>query len=208
MRTVKSSFEIVSSTPNLEELIETAGRTAWRSEDKVGPGTARPFIQRMKNMKHESVLEHGSISVVIVCDRGITHELVQHRVASFTQESTRYCNYSKDKFGREITCIEPDFWADSEDSLDFKRMRLWEQCCEVAEQTYFALLDSGSTPQEARCVLPNSLATRIVITANPREWRHIFKLRCDKAAHPQMREIMLPMRAQFGLLWPAIFNDD
>lgn len=208
MRTIKPSYSILAATIQLQSLIERAGRTAWKSGDKTGDDTAEPFIQRIKNLRHESVLEHGAITVSIICDRGVSHELVRHRLASFTQESTRYCNYSKDKFGREITCIEPFFWAETDDSLDFKRMRLWSQACEVAEQTYFALLDSGSTPQEARSVLPNSLATEIVVTANPREWRHIFKLRCDKSAHPQMREIMIPLQAEFQHRWSAIFCDE
>lgn len=202
MRVIKPSAAIEFATPNLEECIEAAGRTCWKSDDKIEPGSAGPFIERIKNFKHESVLEHGAITVRFVVDRGVSHELVRHRVASFSQESTRYCNYGKDKFSNELTFIEPPFWSDVDTN-----MFTWEQHCRDSESAYLDMLEHGATPQEARSILPNSLKTEVVMTANPREWRHVFKLRCDKAAHPQMREIMIPLFHEFAQRWPAVFGD-
>jgi thymidylate synthase (FAD) len=140
--------------------------------------------------------------VRIICDRGVTHELVRHRLCSFSQESTRYANYAQDKFGREITVIRPYFWAEEDD-----RYRLWLTAMQACEDAYLRLVDAGATAQEARSVLPNSLKTEIVTTANIREWRHIFKLRCDKAAHPQMRQVMLPLLAAFNERIPLLYDD-
>ena len=202
MKVVQASYTIEAFTPDLERVIEAAGRTAWKSEDRITDDSAGPFIQRIKNLRHESVLEHGAITVRIVCDRGVSHELVRHRVASFTQESTRYCNYAKGKFDGEITVVRPPFWEHGTE-----RYYAWEQLCETAERVYLNLLRLGSSPQEARSVLPNSLKTEVIVTANPREWRHIFALRCDRSAHPQMREVMLPLRDEFIHRWPSVFSD-
>lgn len=202
MRLVKASAVIECATLLLEENIEAAGRTCWKSDDKIEPGSAGPFIERIKGFKHESVLEHGAITVRFIVDRGVSHELVRHRMASFSQESTRYCNYSKDKHGSEVVFVEPLFWADN------PVMRpVWVVACEAAEKYYLMLLKMGATPQEARSVLPNSLKTEVVMTANPREWRHVFRMRCDKAAHPQMREVMIPLWEEFSSRWPALFVD-
>ena len=202
MKIISPSAVIETHTVCLNEVLELAGRTCWKSEDKVEPGSAEPFLDRIMNFKHESVLEHGAITVRFICDRGVSHELVRHRLASFSQESTRYCNYDKDKFGREITLIDirggfPDMNPRAYDA--------WHAACSHAESLYFEMLSQGSTPQEARSVLPNSLKTEVVMTTNPREWRHIFRLRCDKAAHPQMREIMIPLWRQFAEMWPVLF---
>ncbi|MBO5435910.1 FAD-dependent thymidylate synthase [bacterium] len=127
-------------------------------------------------------------TIVFTCDRGVTHEFVRHRPASFAQESTRYCNYSYDKFGKEITVIKPCFWDD-----DSKQMKLWKKACDAAESAYFDLLISGATPQQARDVLPTSVKTELVITANEHEWQHIINLRyhgTTGAPHPQMVECM------------------
>lgn len=148
------------------------------------------------------MIEHSSLSVKFIVDRGVSHELVRHRIASFAQESTRYCNYSKDKFGKEITVIEPCFFSPLSDSYTF-----WKHATESAEAHYFSLLDSGATPQEARSVLPNSTKTEITITANYREWRNLFKLRTAKAAHPQMREVVIPLLKELKEKLPIIFDD-
>jgi thymidylate synthase (FAD) len=142
------------------------------------------------------------MSVRFVLDRGVSHELVRHRLCAFSQESTRYCNYAKDKFGREITVVGPCFWEP--DSAEWTH---WRNACEAAERYYFYLLDSGATPQEARSVLPNSLKTEIVTTANLREWRHILTLRTGLAAHPQIREVMVPLLAEMKDRIPVIFDD-
>jgi thymidylate synthase (FAD) len=210
MKIVKPTFEILGYTPNMTNLIERGIRTAYKSEDKIGEGSDVEIIERIKNFKHESTLEHGSITLHFVTDRGVTHELVRHRLASFTQESTRYCNYGKGKFGSEITVMEPFFFtydmvtAKKEDAL---RYGLWEASCLQAETQYMALLGLGAKPQEARSVLPNSLKTEIVMTANPREWRHVMKLRTTREAHPQIRQIMCPALVRFREMWPVLFND-
>lgn len=129
-------------------------------------------------------------------------ESVRHRMASYCQESTRYCNYGKGKFGEEITVIEPCFWPEGSDLY-----WAWKNACLISEQCYFSLLKSGATPQEARSVLPNSLKTEVVMTANIREWRHFLKLRCSPAAHPQMREVALILLDKVHALIPVCFDD-
>lgn len=201
MRVIEPSATIEAFTPNLNEVIEAAGRTCWKSEDKIEPGSAGPFIHRLKGFKHESVLGHGSITVRFIVDRGVSHELVRHRHCSFSQESARYCNYGK---SGELTFIEPCF---NETTWDCTLYEQWLAVCEFAENTYLQMLANGAKPQEARSILPNSLKTEIVVTTNPRDWRHIFSLRCDRAAHPQMREVMIPLWEEFCRRWPELFDD-
>ena len=153
---------------------------------------------------YEADLEsnHRAFTVKFICDRGVSHEIVRHRMASYCQESTRYCNYGKGKFGEEITVIEPCFWPEGSDLY-----WAWKNACLISEQCYFSLLKSGATPQEARSVLPNSLKTEVVMTANIREWRHFLKLRCSPAAHPQMREVALILLDKVHALIPVCFDD-
>ncbi len=184
------------------EVIETAGRTCYKSEDKITAGSAAAFARRIVASGHHSVIEHASLTVKFVCDRGVTHELVRHRLASFSQESTRYANYSKEKFGREITVVKPPFWA--EDSPEYA---CWKSAMEAAEDSYLKLVDMGARAEQARSVLPNSLKTEIVMTCNLREWRHVLKLRCAEAAHPQIRELLLPLLSELRAKIPVIFDD-
>lgn len=204
MQIVNPSFEVLSmpSGDDALKLIEQAGRVCWKSEGRMTPESAPAFVRRLISSGHHSVIEHVSATVRIVCDRGVTHELVRHRLASFSQESTRYCNYGSGKFGGELTFIKPCFWDQNSYS-----MSLWRATIAAAETAYLSMLDSGATPQEARSVLPNSLKTEIVVTANFREWRHIFELRTAKAAHPQMREIMGPLLDEFKRRIPVVFDD-
>lgn len=204
MRIENPKITIISNTfyEDLLKVIEIAGRNCYKSEHLITEGSAEPFIKRIIDRGHESVLEHGSISVNISCDRGVTHELVRHRLCAFSQSSTRYCNYSKNKFGNEITVIKPIFWE--EDSIQYN---IWKKSMERVETDYLELLYNGATPEEARSVLPNSLQTDIAITANIREWRHIFKLRLDPAAHPQMREIMFLILSEFKNRYSVFFED-
>ena len=204
MKMVAASAEIIQATHDLEQLLELAGRVCYKSEDRITADSACGFIGRMHDSKHESVLEHAAISVRFVCDRGVSHELVRHRIASFSQESTRYCNYSKDKFGREITVIDP---RGGFPNMTLRSLEMWEKACRAAEYAYFSMLEAGSTPQEARSVLPNSLKTELVMTTNPREWRHVFRQRCSSQAHPQMREVMNPLQREFAQRWPALFEE-
>ncbi len=204
MRIIDPSFEILhmAGPDEVLRLLELAGRVCYKSEDRIGEGTAEAFIGRIVKSGHESVIEHASASVRIICDRGVTHELVRHRLASYSQESTRYANYAREKFGREITVIRPPFWDE-----DDARHAAWLQAMADAERAYLALIDAGATAQEARSVLPNSLKTEIVMTANLREWRHVFRLRCDTPAHPQIRQVMLPLLAEFARRLPVLFAD-
>ncbi len=204
MRIVDAGFEIMA-LPDPESVlahIEAAGRTCYKSEDKMTPESARKFVRMILASGHESVIEHAGATVRFVTDRGVTHELVRHRLASYSQESTRYANYAKDKFGSEITVIRPLFWAQSDPAY-----AQWKQAMQDAERAYLALIEGGAKAQEARSVLPNSLKTEIVMTANLREWRHVFRLRCAGPAHPQIREIMLPLLDEFSRRIPAVFDD-
>lgn len=184
------------------KLIELAGRTCYKSEDRITEESAAAFVRRIIASGHHSVIEHMGLTVRFTCDRGVSHELVRHRLASYSQESTRYANYSKDRFGGEITVIRPCFWE--EGSPAWKE---WEAAMRTAETAYLNLLAAGAKPEQARSVLPNSLKTEIVMSANLREWRHVFSLRCDGRAHPQIREIMRPLLAELRERLPVVFED-
>lgn len=203
----KPSFEILTkiSDGGIEELkhIEKIGRVCYRSEGKITDDgeSAKKFVKMLINHGHEAMIEHSTLSVMFRVDRGVSHEMVRHRIASFAQESTRYCNYSGEKFDNQIHCIVP---TDLENSEQYA---VWVSAMQFAEECYMELLKSGITPQIARSVLPNSLATTITITANYREWRNIFKLRCDEHAHPQIREVMIPLLAELKKKIPVVFED-
>lgn len=201
MKIIKPSFVIETPIDGKQILkhIEMCGRTCYKSEDKITDESAESFVRNIIKSGHESVLEHFNISVRIICDRGISHEIVRHRLASYSQESTRYCNYSNDKFGNELTFIEPLF-------NDYSCFDTWYSAMKRAEKYYFKLLKLGVTPQIARSVLPNSLKTELIMTANLREWRHFFKMRCDHSAHPQMRETVYPILTEFKRLIPVVFD--
>jgi len=182
MKIVDQSVKLLWITTDPEKQIERAGRTCYKSEDRITPDSAGRFVAMLRDSGHHAMLEHAAASFKIITDRGISHEIVRHRIASYAQESTRYCNYSKKKFGRECTFIQPP-------DLSYGQTIAWRKACRNAEDTYFELLDAGCSPQIARAVLPNCLKTEIVMTANLREWRHFIKLRSSKAAHPQIQVI-------------------
>ena len=187
------------------QKIEAAARTCYKSEGKIQEGSAAKLVAGLIKSGHEAMLEHASVTVKFVVDRGISHELVRHRLASFAQESTRYCNYSKDDFGSEITFIIPDY-------LEYKSegWNIWKESMKQAEDAYFKMLDFGLSPQQARAVLPNSLKTEVVMTANLREWRHFFKLRAlgtTGKPHPQMVEVAVPLLEDMKNLIPVVFDD-
>lgn len=182
--------------------LERYARTCYKSEDMM-TGTVNPhFLKSKLTMGHESIIEHEKATVLLIIDRGISHELVRHRIAAYSQESTRYCRYSKAKFGNEITVIEPYFLQGRD-----RDYQLWFESCQLSEKNYMAMLANGCSPQEARSILPNSLKTEIVVTYNLREWRHFFRLRCDTAAHPQMRQVAIPLLLYFRGKMPALFDD-
>jgi thymidylate synthase (FAD) len=179
------------------ETIEEFGRVSHKSEDKIASGTDEQFVRKLLGWGHESVLEHIAISVLIICDRGITHELVRHRLAAYTQESTRYCDYSG-----KIQFIKPLFFEKGT-----QEYKIWYESCKQAAKSYQKLRKMGKSPEQTRSVLPNSLKTEIVATYNLREWRHVFEMRCQKAAHPQMREIMIPLLQNFQKRIHPLFDD-
>lgn len=182
--------------------IEQCGRTCYKSEAKITGDSAEKFVRGLIKRGHESVLEHASFTLRFTCDRGVSHEIVRHRIASYSQESTRYCNYAGAQFGNEITVIRPVFWQE-----ETPNYQLWHRACREAEVSYFILLSNGATPQEARSVLPNSLKTEVVMTANLREWRHFFRLRCSKAAHPQMVQVAKMALEMCHDAIPVVFDD-
>lgn len=204
MRVVKPGYEILDTINGKEILkkIEKIGRVCYKSEDKITDESAEKFVANILISGHESVIEHEKLSVRFICDRGVSHEIVRHRIASYSQESTRYCNYNKERFGKELTVIKPVFWK--EDSEEYK---LWFETMQNIENTYNKMIEMGAKPQEARSILPNSLKTEIVVTMNLREWRHFFKLRTSLKAHPQMREIACPLLDDFKSRIPVIFDD-
>lgn len=217
MKLIKPSYQIISNlNPAILGLIEDAGRTCYKSEDKKNAESAATFAKMILGRQHESVIEHGSATVRFIVDRGVSHELVRHRLASFSQESTRYCNYSKDKFDNQITFIIPPWFSDLEEGVyslnseESKRgaLGIWLRALAYAENAYIELVErQQQTAQQARSVLPNSLKTEIVVTANFREWRTIFKQRTSAAAHPQMREVMNPLLKEMQQRIPVLFDD-
>lgn len=204
MKIIKPYYEILTPIDGVQMLkhIESCGRICYKSEHKITDNSYLSFVRNIVKRGHEAVLEHSSLSVKFVCDRGISHEIVRHRLASYCQESTRYCNYSKDDFQSEITVIEPCYL--NKDTFAYDD---WKGACRRAETAYFNLLGWGLSPQEARAVLPNSLKTEIVMTADLREWRHFLKLRTSPAAHPQMWELTDPLLNELKARIPVIFDD-
>lgn len=204
MNIINAGYEIMTPINGSEILkhIEKCGRVCYKSEDKITEDSAQIFCKNIIKRGHEAVLEHYSFTVKFIVDRGVSHEIVRHRLASYCQESTRYCNYSKDKFGTEITVIKPCF-LDKED----KKYSTWINSMKNAEQSYFKVINEGATPQEGRSVLPNSLKTEVVMTANLREWRHFLKLRTSQYAHPQIREVAIPLLKELQLKIPILFDD-
>ncbi|MDJ0782782.1 MAG: FAD-dependent thymidylate synthase [Desulfosarcinaceae bacterium] len=204
MKIIDPYFDVLNLPDGAAVLthIELAARTCYKSEDKITSDSAARLLRALLKSGHHSVFEHASASVRITCDRGISHEIVRHRLCAFSQESTRYANYAKEKFGQEITVINPFFWP-----VGSPAYQAWKVQMESAEAAYLNLIEGGASPQEARSVLPNSLKTEVVMTANLREWRHILKLRCAAASHPQIRQIMLPLLDRFHRAIPVIFDD-
>lgn len=204
MKIIKPSFEIVTPIDGKAILrhIEKCGRVCYKSEDKITDSSSEKFIRAIIARGHESVLEHFSVTVKFIVDRGVSHEIVRHRLASYSQESTRYCNYSKGNFGGEITVIEPPFF--DKESVEYS---MWKSACMVAEQAYLDLTSHGVPPQVARTVLPNSLKTELYMTANLREWRWFFRKRAAADAHPQIQEVAIPLLHCMDKLIPGLFAD-
>lgn len=213
MKIIKPSFEVFEDLENpvftsmIMRKLETIGRTCYKSESNITDGSAGKFVRNLITRGHEAMLEHASMTVKFIVDRGVSHELVRHRMASFAQESTRYCNYSQDKFGNELTFIDPCFWTDEAHDLEYEA---WKKMCKASEDLYMAFQQYDVKPEEARSILPNSLKTEIWMTCNLREWRHVLKLRAagtTGSPHPQMVEIMVPVLEYFKQYLPDVFFD-
>jgi len=232
LKLIKASYEILTSI-NFNTMltdIEKIGRICYKSEDKITPESSLNFIKALIKNGHEAMIEHINFSVKFICDRGISHELVRHRLCSFAQESTRYCNYSKDKFENQLTFILPNWFKSvsvgTYEFIDNNTIILkdgyestfantyfwdipeviWLRHMLWSEKFYLKCLDDWKA-QEARSLLPNSLKTEIIMSANLREWRHFFKLRVAKEAHPQMQELIRPLLDELKLKIPIIFDD-
>lgn len=204
MKIVNPSFKIMDEIhpEKIIKSLESYARVCYKSESNITENSADNFVRQIIKKGHESVIEHEKITVKIICDRGVSHEIVRHRIASYSQESTRYCNYSNDKFGKELTFIKPIFWEE-----DSNIYNIWKNQMEMVEKDYIKMIEEGASPEQARSILPNSIKTEIVVTMNLREWRHFFKLRTSKRAHPQMREIAIPLFDVMCRLLPSIFDD-
>lgn len=201
MKVIDQSVTLLACTENAAQLIEAAGRTCYKSEDKITEDSAEKFVKMIRKRGHVSVIEHASATFRIVTDRGITHEIVRHRLASYSQESTRYCNYGKEKFGKEISVVRPP------GLLGTAAYEVWKTAMVSAELDYFRLLEAGAKPQIARSVLPTCLKTEIVMTANFREWSDSFlHLRLAPAAHPQIRVIAYWIWEALNERCPAVFS--
>jgi len=208
---IAPQYVILECPENAALSIERAARTCYKSEDKITEGSAERLTRGLIERGHHAMVEFGGwIVVKFFSNRGFTHELVRHRIASFAQESTRYCNYSKGKFGGATTCVDPSAMlemkvSDPEKRAEFKAdmIESWAQC----EENYMSLVERGCPAEIAREVLPIGLKAEIVIGASVREWRHIFKLRTSKKAHPRMRELMIPLREELQSRVPVVFDD-
>lgn len=198
MKIIKPEVHIENQDwSNILRRLEQKGRICYKSENRIIDHSAALFVKSLIQRGHLSVLEHVSVSVKFIIDRGISHEIVRHRIGAYSQESTRYCSYEN-----EITVIEPLFFHNH-----FDKWWQWKEGCSWAEEQYNNLLSQGASPQEARGVLPTSLKTELWVTYNLREWRHFFWLRTAKAAHPQMRQVAIPLLLKFQELMPVIFAD-
>lgn len=201
MQIVKPQVELVSITPDSTRLIEKIGRVCYKSEDRIGPGSDIKLIGLLLDRGHLPVIEHAQASLRFITDRGITHEMVRHRLAAYCQESTRYCNYSKGKFGGQIKVIEPP-------CKTRKGRSAWERAVRVCEESYLEMLHHGETPQVARAVLPTCLKTEIIMTCNFREWMHVLALRTSPKAHPQIVQVMNLAKNILAKECPSIFDRD
>ena len=199
MKAIDPSVELMFITPNAAQLIEAAGRTCYKSEDKITDESAEAFVKMIDKRGHHSVLEHAYATLRFVTDRGITHEIVRHRIASYSQESTRYCNYTKNKFGAELTLLPPS-------GMSVAERFIWDRAANQSEQNYNDMIAAGSPPQRARGVLLTNQKTEIVVTYNFREWLHFLKLRTAKAAHPDMQIVAIQAGRILAEECPAVFG--
>lgn len=202
MKIIDQSYKIINYPNEVLQNIEAAGRTCYKSEDKITTDSASKFVRTLVKSGHHAMIEFNQMTVRFITNRGVTHELVRHRLCSFAQESTRYVKYDGN-----MEFIRPVWWYDCKEKDNGKARMEWTSIIAKTEKAYKELLAYGWQQQQAREVLPNSLKTEIIVSANMREWRHIFKLRCSKAAHPQIRALMLPLYNECLAEWPELFEN-
>ena len=222
MKKINAGFEIITKETEKEMLqeMERVARTCYKSEDKITDDSCYKFITGIIKRGHEAMIEFANITVKFTCDRGVTHEIVRHRLASYAQESTRYCNYSKDKYNNQVSFIDIKGGIDLDLAMNSALnngtlnkdkindiIKEWEEACKDSERHYLKMVELGASPNIARSVLNNSTKTEINVRMDIREWRHFFKLRCENVAHPQMREITLPLLKEMNERYPIFFKD-
>jgi thymidylate synthase (FAD) len=205
MNLIEPSVEIITPIDgdSIIKHIERCGKVCYKSEDTIKDGSCNTFVKKILESEHESVVEHFAVTVRFTCSRACSHQLVRHRMASYSQESQRYVNYSRGKFGSQITFIKP---------LDFETMTTEQQfkykiALEDSEKAYLNLISAGLKPQQARGILPNDTKTEVVTTMNLRSWRHFFKLRTDKHAQLEIRTLANKLLTEFKTNIPVIFDD-
>lgn len=181
--------------------LERACRTCYRSEGKITEESYKTLLKNCINRGHESILEHEKITIRMVCDIGVYKDLTRHRIASFSIESTRYCNYGKDKFDNQIKFIKP---VNMEEGTELYEK--WYNTCKIIEENYIEMSKMEATPDQLRMLLPHSTAAEVTMTANIREWKHIFSLRCTKHTHPAVEQLMIPLLFKFKKEMPEIFD--
>lgn len=202
---VDPSVEIITPISGEEIIkhIEQCGKVCYKSEDTIKDGSCNTFVKKILESEHESVVEHFSVTVRFTCSRACSHQLVRHRIASYSQESQRYVNYSRGKFGNQITFIKPlDF-----DSMTIEQQFKYKIALEDSERSYMSLISLGLKPQQARGVLPNDTKTEVIVTMNLRSWRHFFKLRTDKHAQLEIRTLASNLLNEFKANIPVVFED-
>jgi len=203
MKIIEPKIEIENANYNqIMKNLERACRTCYRSEDKITEKSYKTLLKNCINRGHESILEHEKITIRMTCDIGVYKDLTRHRHASFSIESTRYCNYGKDKFDNQIKFIKP---VNIEKGTEIYAE--WEKSLEEIEKHYIKMVELGATPDQMRMILPHSTAALVTMTANIREWKHIFSLRCTKHAHPAVEQVMIPLLLHFKKNMPEIFEN-
>lgn len=218
MKIIDPSIQVEEYNPiKIMKNIERACRTCYRSEGLITDESYKSLIKNCINRGHESVLEHEKITIRMTCDIGVYKDLTRHRAGTaFSIESTRWCNYGKDKFDNEIKFIKPVFYVDSWSDKNYEgsqmdedeyKSYLWYDCMEEIEDKYITMSNAGCKPDELRMILPHSTAAQVTMTCNIREWRHILSLRCAPMTHPAIRQLLIPLLLKFKEDMPELFND-
>lgn len=203
MKIIEPSIQVENvDYKQIMKNLERACRTCYRSEGKITEESYKTLLKNCINRGHESILEHEKVTIRMMCDIGVYKDLTRHRIASFSIESTRYCNYGKDKFDNQIKFIKP---VNMDEGTELYKK--WYSTCEIIEKNYVEMSNLGATPDQLRMLLPHSTAAEVTMTANIREWKHIFSLRCTNHTHPAVEQLMIPLLLKFKKEMPEIFEN-